>query len=341
MKLSLEANTTTDEQWVPYIICLELPSAYPDCAVTFTLPVHWQHLRDKTVYSVEICGWRFESHTPAELLPGVEKLIPVLIRSARLPTYIFIAHHSRRLYPVYTEGDYVFATTPGGPIFRHIELAKVREYLTDYLLQLGALWGPGNRDRLHVRGVHPQTLQLIRPRFYLKKRAQYNDDNEFWAPVFPAEDDSSLYTYAASARREVSRAEGQEVFQLRSWVSQLLIADRRLTEDYELRADRLMAPEWDQLKGWLQPYPGRLAYADQVLEIYSYNNILIAVEHRRQEDRYSFFLGQDEIALLEWAAQDLLRRGLIQYPEALRYEPIKLPCPQLSPQVSIPSSSKA
>src|SRR5262245_53441884 len=119
MKLSLEANPTTDQQWVPYIICLEVPSAYPDCAFTFTLPVHWQHLRDKTVYSVEVCGWRFESQTPAELLPGVEKLIPILIRSARLPTYIFIARHSRRLYPVYTEGDYVFATTPGGPIFRH------------------------------------------------------------------------------------------------------------------------------------------------------------------------------------------------------------------------------
>jgi hypothetical protein len=36
---------------------------------------------------------------------------------------LFIARRSHKMYPVYTYGDKVFATTPGDPVFEHVELA--------------------------------------------------------------------------------------------------------------------------------------------------------------------------------------------------------------------------
>jgi hypothetical protein len=321
MKILLEQNTYHDRDVVPYHLHVEFSALSHGLNTSFTVPIHWQHIKDKSIYSVDLCGLRIEAHTPLETAPVVEKLLPCLVKSARLPTYVFIARHSRRIYPVYTVGNEVFATVSGGPLFRHVELAKVREYLTDYLHQTGELWLPGNRDRLHVRGVHKKTLGLIRPLFYLKKRPQKAGDNEFWAPVFPAEDEAAIYTYAASAKREVKLDHGREVFQLRSVVAQALIADKRLTEDYDLRSDRLRPDYWAQVKADLKAYPNRLVWARNEMEIYQNGNIIVAVEYRRDEDRYSLFLGQDERDLCNRAAQDFIRRGLIDDPSALRCEP--------------------
>ena len=67
----------------------------------------------------------------------------------------------------------------------------------------------GLSDKLHVRGVNMHTLGLRRPVMYLKKRVPGEVD--FWAPVFESGDGERIYTYAASARREVTIGEGQEV----------------------------------------------------------------------------------------------------------------------------------
>jgi hypothetical protein len=325
MKIFLEPNRASDSNVTPYLLRIELPSFKHGLTCPFVVPIHWQHLKDKSIYSLDLCGLRLEAHSPAELAPEVEKYLPYLFRASRLPTYVFIARHSRHIYPVYTVGDEVFVATPGGPLFRHVELAKVREYLTDYLHQIGELWQPGNRDRLHVRGVHSQTLGLIRPKFYLKKRAQNAKDNEFWAPVFPAEDESGIYTYAASARREVHLDGGCEVLQLRSLVAQALIADKRLKEDYELRADRLMPDYWTQLKSLWQEYPAQLVWAGGEMDIYRHDQTLLAVEYRRNEGRYSLFLGNDEEELRARAARDFIRRGLLDNLSKLRYQGKAIP----------------
>jgi hypothetical protein len=44
----------------------------------------------------------------------------------------------------------------------------------------------------------------------------------------------------------------------------------------------------------------------------------VAVEHRRKEDRYSFYIGNDVDDLKERTARDLVRRNLISSPGALK-----------------------
>ena len=83
-----------------------------------------------------------------------------LINLSRLPTYVFIAPRSHKMYPVYTVNDEVFATTPGGPVFKHVELAKVREFLADYLHEIGALGVTDKSEKLHVRGCSTFYLGL-------------------------------------------------------------------------------------------------------------------------------------------------------------------------------------
>ena len=56
-------------------------------------------------------------------------------------------------------GDEVFVTTPGGPVFRDVELAKVRGYLSDYLHTMEELGTADHVETLHVRGVDRNTLQ--------------------------------------------------------------------------------------------------------------------------------------------------------------------------------------
>ncbi len=154
-------------------------------------------------------------------------------------------------------------------------------------------------------------MGLIRPIFYLKKRAKSGDDNEFWAPVFSSKDGGSIYAYAASARRQVDIDNGHEILRLRSQVAQALIAAGRLNEDYDLRADRLLPQYWEKVKTQLKALAGKLVFNDTKLDIYQEGKYIIAVEHRPDEDRYSFYIGTDVEDLQTRAAQDLLRRGFI------------------------------
>jgi hypothetical protein len=216
------------------------------------------------------------------------------------------------MYPVYTFGNEVFATTPGGPIFKHVELAKVREYLAEYLNEIGELGVPGKSEKLHVRGVRRSNLALTRPIFYLKKRPQANDEKEFWGPVFVTDDNAAIYTYAASGRRQVDVNDGHEILALRSQVAQALIADKRLKDEYALRADRLLPEYWQKVKPNLQALSSKLRYNGTAFEIYQDGKHLVAVEYRPEEDRYSFYIGKGVSDLRDRATEDLMRRGLVK-----------------------------
>ena len=317
MQLALIENSDSDNPLIPFYLRIEVAALSPDLQKPFFIPIYYQHIRDRSAYKVEICGIPLEARTATDLVPRIEKIIPPLLRGARLPSYVFIARHSRRIYPVYTFGCEVVASISGGPLFRHVELAKVREYLTDYLHQTGELWPPVTHDRLQVRGVDRLTLGLIRPVFYLKKRAQFAADNEFWAPVFPQIDGSGLYTFAASAKQTVQNNQGREVLQLRATVAQALIADHRLNQGYDLRTDRLMPDLWFQLRTHLVECSARFVSPQLELTLYQVDQILIAMEYRRDEDRYGLYFGCDIEDLRLRAATDLLRRGLITGLEAL------------------------
>ena len=126
---------------------------------------------NKKIFDIEMCGFRVEAEKLEELEQKAALLAASLVNMSRLPSYVFIARRAGGVYPVYTIEDEVMATTPGGPVFRHVELAKVREYLTDYLHDIGILGERGLSDKLHVRGIDRHTLSLRRPVLYLKKRA--------------------------------------------------------------------------------------------------------------------------------------------------------------------------
>ena len=315
MKVYLEQNS--ENSTVPYVANIEVSTVTIDINTRFRVPIY-ERTNGKTRYTANVCGFAVEGDDPNVVVGFIEKLVPRLINMARLPTYVFIARRSHKMYPVYTYGDKVFATTPGGPVFEHVELAKVREFLSDYMHVTGQLGTPGLSEKLHVRGVHWESLTLIQPIFYLKKRRAAHDDNEFWAPVFTARDGLSIYTYAASGRREVDVDNGYEVFWLRQQVSLALVADKRLKEEKDLRPDRLLPEYWQQVKTSMQPTSNKLSFGDRSFDIYKKGRYLVAVEHRQQEDRYSFYIGNDVDDLRERTARDLVRRSLISSPDVLK-----------------------
>jgi hypothetical protein len=305
---------------------------------SFQVPVYRHRPRQvegiiKEIYSVEMCGFRVEAGNINQVARLAEQLLVALINVARLPTYVFIARHSRGIYPVYTIGDEVFATTPGGPVFRHVELANVRRYLGQYLHDVGELGGAGGPDTLHVRGVHGQTLGLIRPMFYLKKRIP--GENEFWAPVFEGDDGRFIYTYAASAHRQVEIAGGSEVLALRQVVAEALMAGKRLRKSYDLRPDRLMPAYWERLEATLRPLSRQLRVAGPAgpveMPLYRHHDAVLAVELRRAENRPGLFIGRDAIELRDRVVQDYVRRGLVESGAAVRIVstavPEKVPSP--------------
>jgi hypothetical protein len=167
-----------------------------------------------------------------------------------------------------------------------------------------------------------ETLGLIRPIFYLKKRPSSAGDNEFWAPVFLADDGQSIYTYAASGKREVDLAGGYEALLLRTQVAQALMADKRLNENFDLRPDRLLPDYWDQVRATLKPAPAKLVYGDRSLAVYQNGRGMVAVEHRRNEDRYSLYIGRDIADLRDRTAYDFVRRGLIDRTEEIGIEEV-------------------
>lgn len=289
----------------------------------------------RELYTADLAGFRLQAGNVTNIVRMVQKLLPALVNYARLPDYVFIARRSQRIYPVYTIGDEVVATTPGGPAFRHVELAKVRAWLTDYMVEIGELGAPGKSEKLHVRGVSRQTLALLRPVFYLKKRIP--GQTEFWAPVFEAEDGHSIYAYVASAKREVPIDGGHEVLAFREVCAEALIADRRLQDSFDLRPDRLMPNYWARLETTLKKEPLRLVVSNSTgvqvnteLDLYRRGELVIAVEPRATEHRFGLFIGRDVTDVRDRAAQDLLRRGLISTPDAVHIAPIRPEERQLS-----------
>jgi hypothetical protein len=328
MNLSLTRNADNITDTVPYFVRVDLSTEVIEPNTIFYVPIYWQSSEEvgtiiKGLYSAEICGFRVEAGNLHQIVRLVGMLLPALVNVARLPTYIFIARRSRQIYPVYTIGDEVFATTPGGPVFRDVELANVRRSLSEYLHAVDELGLPGKSETLHVRGVHTRSLMLIRPVFYLKKRV--SGESEFWAPVFPSRDGAKIYTYAASARREVEIAGGQEVLALRDLVAEALIADKRLKHNHDLRPDRLMPDYWARLQATLTKDSVKLSVFNHEdishsleIEIYKNGKVFLAAEPRGSENRVGLFVGQNPAALRNRLAQDYLRRNLIGNPEAVR-----------------------
>jgi hypothetical protein len=282
----------------------------------------------RELYTADIAGFRLQAGNVHNIQRLVQKFIPALVSYARLPDYVFIGRRSGHIYPVYTVGDDVIAATPGGPTFRHVELAKVRAYLMDYLVTTGELAPPGQGEKLHVRGVSRSTLALLRPVFYLKKRVP--GQTEFWAPVFEAEDGRSIYAYVASAKREVPIEGGSEVLALWDICAAALIADRRLQESYDLRPDRLMPHYWARLEATLEPERYRLVVSNHhapgssiQLPLYRNDRFVVALEVRSAENRFGLFIGRSVEDVRERVARDLVRRSLIDSPESVRIAPLR------------------
>lgn len=320
MKITVERNGGVDSERIPYYARIEIVTVTVDAGSVFQVPVYVSYAGRQKVYDLEICGFRVETENPQDIPLVTRRLLRGLINMARLPSYVFIARRAGGIYPVYTVDSEVLATTRGGPVFRHVELAKVREYLGDYLHEVGILGEQGLSDKLHVRGVNMTTLGLRRPVFYLKKRVPGQTD--FWAPVFESDDGTHIYTYAADARREAPVKAGREVLALRSLVAQALFADNRLKDLYDLRPDRLFPAYWQRLQSTLQP-AGRTMVNGIEMPLYSDASlshgtpIWIGVETRHDENRYSLYVGKDAEDVRYHAAQDFRRRYLKPVYEAV------------------------
>ncbi len=318
MKISFNRNTDlSTNNIIPYYMQVEIGASELDWERTFKIPVILSH---GITYVVEACGQQVQADTLRELGPLAQSLLISLEHMSRMPTYIFVTRLSRKIYPVYTIGDKVAVVTPKSIVFRHVELAKVREYLTDYLQRTGVLGPVDLGDKLHVRGVHKERLSLIRPTFYLKKRAMEAKEHEFWAPVFHSQIENTLYAYAASTKHEAEIDNGLEVLTLRDKVAKALIADKRLSINYNLRADRLMPDHWKQVRTNFIPLPRTMIYHGVKLPIYQGDNFVLGLEYRSSEDRYSLFLGENIRDLYDRTARDLIRRQLIDKADELQIQ---------------------
>lgn len=308
VKVSLERNLSTDfsAEVYPYTVRVEICTATIDVGHVYQIPAFVRYRGLEKSFGVDVCGFRVVAKRPHDLTNEVEALLRKLISTARLPTYVFVARLTHKVFPVYTVHDEVVAFTSGGVVFRHVELAKVREYLTDYLHDVGIL-GEKGRDKLHVRGVSQTTLGLRRPVFYLKKRVPGQTD--FWAPVFQSGDGRTIYAYAASRRQEVARQGGEEVLTLWEQVARALIADRRLKQVHDLRPDRLMPGFWEQLRSRVTAV-GAVEANGVAASLYRRGDLWIGVETRADEERFGLFMGtsaQDVAARME---QDFTRRNI-------------------------------
>lgn len=308
MKITLNCNMELNKEDIPYIVTVEIVELTVDTSSVFEIPVHITYAGGKKIYDVEMCGFRGQVEHSKEIPRLVERVLTSLVNRARLPSYLFIAREAGGIYPVYTVDNQVFATTPGGPLFQHVELAKVREYLGDYLHDIGILGEDELSDKLHVRGIDPKTLGLRRPVLYLKKRVL--GETDFWAPVFESGDGKRIYTYAANERREVPIADdGQEALRLRELVGQALLADGRLKNDYDLRPDRLYPEYWERLKATLN-LEGEIVVKGVSLDLFSDADMWIAVEERPKVGRYGLFIGKSKEYVQERAYRDFERRGI-------------------------------
>ncbi len=303
MKIAIEKTARSEE--TPYIARIDTSDLTIHKPSIFKSPVH----KNGNGYYANICGFRVNADKPEELQPGISALLDGLINMARLPRHVFIARRAGKVYPVYTVGNEVIVTTPGGPVFQHVELAKVREYLHDYLHEIGVLGAKGESDKLHVRDTNMHTLELRRPILYMKKRLPGQED--FWAPVFENGAKDGIYVYAANARRDVPlRTSGTEVLILTQVVAEALRTDNRLDDAYDLRADRLMPEYWERLKENSIP-EGSVEIGGQTIEIYANQKTWFGVEHRKEEDRFGLFLGDTHDSVVKRITANFKRRGMI------------------------------
>lgn len=306
LNITLEKNNGQDRLNVPYTAHVDCPELIHYSR--FEIPIRASYTGMKKTYGVEVAGFRLTTELVGALTAIVARLIEGISRAGRVPDYVFIARDAGIVYPVYTLGDEVFTPTPYGPVFQHVELAVIRQQLSDYLHEVKILGAHGRADKFHVRGVDPQTLQLIRPCFYLKKRVP--NENEFWAPVFKSA--QKLYTQAASEKREVPLDNGREVLALQSIVAEALEKDGRLNNRFDLRPDRLFRDEWEALKNSsLEEMNETLTVSTIPLKLYrTVEGQVIALEERAKEDRYSLFLGSDIADVKSRALRDFTRRGV-------------------------------
>jgi hypothetical protein len=291
----------------PYSLIINIVHLTVDAKSQFDVPIHVAHQGLSKSFYVEICGFSVSSARVEEMPALTTNLLRGLVNWSRLPSYIFIAKRAKQLYPVYTLDNEVMATTPGGPLFRHVELAKVREYLSDYLHDIGILGKNGDSEKLHVRGVNMKNLSLRRPVFYLKKRVAYETD--FWAPVFESGDGKRIYTYAANARREVPISAGQEVIFLRELVAQSLLTARRLTNLHDLRADRIMPAYWQRLAETMIN-DQTLTIQQHQIPIYHNTYVWAGVETRTDENRIGLHVGKSAIDVAQRMQINFAQRNL-------------------------------
>lgn len=311
MKISIERTIADDAfaETFPYIARVQIVTETKDVGRVYQIPIFVRYQGLKKTFGADVCGFRLEDKKPHNLAPQIEKLLKGLVNASRLPSYVFIARRARAIFPVYTIRDEVMAITPVGPVFKHVELAKVREYLTDFLHEAHILGEKGRSDKLHVRGISKTTLGLRRPVLYLKKRIP--EEVDFWAPVFQSGDGKTIYTYAASDRREVSRQSDREVLDLHRLVADALQQDQRLTDPYDLRPDRLMPGYWERLRATLTQ-EGSFVLGEQEMTLFRDNGrFWLAVEARPDEDRYGLFLGQDDKDVRRRVERDFKRRDII------------------------------
>ena len=307
MHLSLERNTAKNNQEIPYFIRVELEPSTLDSSGVVHIPVFLQEVQETMLFMAEACGYRVHAEKLDHLPSQVGQLLQSITKGNRLPNYVFISRYARNVHCVYTLGDEVYVKISEGPAFQHIELAKVREYLGEYLRQTGLLGTPNKPDKLHVRGIHGKSLALIRPIFYLKKRLAPNETN-FWAPVFLSDAGESIYTFAASAKREATVDSGREILALHQTVATALIGDRRLRDPYDLLIDRLFPKQLKQLKQLLTNRNETIKVNDRDIPIFEKDGIIMAIVKRPDENRYSLFLGKSIEALSDHLAQNLARR---------------------------------
>jgi hypothetical protein len=308
MEIVLQPNKGENKAAVPYLAEVKIHSLTIDAGSNFLVPIYVTEVGNQTVYNVEISGFRMETTDLNEVPELVDRLMTGLVNMTRLPSYVFIARRDGGIYPVYTVDNEVMVTTPGGPTFKHVELAKVREYLTDYLHAVGLLGSADTDDKLHVRGINLTSLSLIRPAFYLKKRIA--GETEFWTPVFKSDDGQRIYTYAANERRAVPIADGKEILNLHKVVAEALIADKRLKNPYDLRPDRLFPDDMKNLTALLKPETD-LTVGSYKIPVYAYNGSFAGVEEKPDEDRFGLFLGKTVAEVEERVKTSFTRRGLM------------------------------
>ncbi len=317
MKINLVENAAPNSASVPYIAEVNMGQDVTHLWRDYRIPVYFNK-HGKERYSAEIAGFQIASES-IERIPGLIKyLIGNLINVARLPNYAFIARRAQRVYPVYTIEDEVMVVTPNGPVFRHVELAKVRQYLTEYLHKTRILGKDGKSDKLHVRGIDPNTLGLRRPVFYLKKR-DAADGDPFWAPVFENGARDGIYAYAASSRRDAPNTGGASaMWDLRNVVAEVLVTDKRLGSVNDLRADRIMPNYWQKLSAAMTPTGKTLVSDDLRIPVYEVNGKFIGVERRSNEDRNGIYVGDSVEDLEARVSKDMARRGIIANTNAMR-----------------------